>query len=136
MRFLSILCLCAMCAASCEDSSEYARIMATETQLRYFDPAVNAFAQDCGRYPSSAEGLNALIKRPNDISEGQWKGPYLECRSIPTDPWGHNYVYAFPSSHSTNRFDIYSCGPDGVSKTGGGDADDINNWSVRPPPER
>jgi general secretion pathway protein G len=136
MRFLYALGVCAICAASCNDSSRYARIIATETQLRSFEIALGDFAKDCGRYPSSVEGLDALINQPSGISEAQWKGPYLDSSTISTDPWGHNYVYAFPNVHSTNRFDIYSCGPDGVSKTGGNDADDINNWTIRQRAER
>ncbi len=45
------------------------------------------------------------------------------------DSWNNAFVYQCPGAHNTNAFDIYSLGPDGVSKTGGGDPDDINNWS-------
>ena len=131
MRLLCALALCAVCVTSCDEHSELARVVATETQVRYFGLALDNFAQDCGRYPSSAEGLNALIKRPSDISEAPWRSPYLDCETIPTDPWGHNYVYTFPGTHFTNRFDIYSYGADGLSRTSGNDADDINNWKTQ-----
>jgi general secretion pathway protein G len=89
--------------------------------------ALGAFNVDYDRYPTSAEGLVALVTRPANIPEAPWHGPYLE--KVPHDPWGHEYVYHSPGMHNTNRFDLYSLGPDGRSKSGGDDADDINNWS-------
>jgi hypothetical protein len=53
---------------------------------------------------------------------------------IPEDVWGHEYVYHFPGKHHTNGYDIYSLGPDGVSKSGGEDPDDIANWQSRRAP--
>lgn len=90
--------------------------------------ALNAFHVDLRRYPTSAEGLEVLIKRPDDIPAGQWRGPYLESDSVLTDEWGHAYVYLCPGLHHTNGFDLYTKGPDGVSTTGGEDPDDLNNW--------
>ena len=89
-------------------------------------PALGAFEVDCGRYPSTDESLSALVTRPTDIPESQWHGPYLA--SIPRDQWGHDFVYRCPGIHNTNRYDLYSCGPDGVSKSGGDDPDDIHYW--------
>jgi general secretion pathway protein G len=86
------------------------------------------FDVDCGRYPTTSEGLAALINRPPDISSGKWQ-KYLDVGRIPADPWGHPYVYRCPGLHNTNTFDLYSCGPDGKSLSGGDDPDDINNWN-------
>jgi general secretion pathway protein G len=97
-----------------------------------FSIALKMFNDDCGRYPTTAEGLAALIKRPQDIPPEKWH-KYLDVEHIPTDPWGHAYVYRYPGVHNTNAFDIYSCGPDGKSQSGGDDPDDINNWNMRSP---
>ena len=103
----------------------------SEVQLVCFKTALRAFAEDCGRYPSSDEGLEALIRRPEAIPEIRWKGPYLDPPTgIPLDGWGHAYVYRSPGIHGTNQFEIYSGGTDGVSKSGGDDADDIRTWSL------
>jgi hypothetical protein len=62
-----------------------------------------------------------------------WRGPYLTVDTIPPDPWEHPYVYRRPGIHGTNGFDLYSCGPDGISKTGGADRNDINSWDPSSP---
>jgi type II secretion system protein G len=82
------------------------------------------FKKDCRRYPTQKEGLKVLIEPPRDGSLVGWRGPYLDLSKIPKDPWGHEYVYRFPAIYSTNGYDLYSCGPDGISNSG----DDIGNW--------
>lgn len=80
---------------------------------------------DVGNYPSNEEGLNALVKAPAG-KEGKWKGPYLEAREIPLDPWDNPYKYKFPGSKNVNGtrgYDVWSLGPDGVESE-----DDIGNW--------
>lgn len=89
------------------------------------------FSVDCGRYPTTAEGLNALITCPTDISPKLWKGPYLDSSKLLRDPWGHDFVYRCPGIHNTNAYDLYSKGPDGISKSDGDDPDDIGNWLKR-----
>ena len=86
------------------------------------------FKSDCGRYPTAAEGLKILIAAPTDGSLTNWRGPYFDPPKVPKDPWGHEYVYRFPAIYSTNDYDLYSMGPDGISKSGGNDTDDICNW--------
>ncbi len=94
------------------------------------------FSNDCGRFPTTAEGLQALITCPTNISQKLWKGPYIDPQQIiPVDVWGHAYVYRYPGIRNTNSYDLYSVGPDGVSKSGGGDPDDINNWDPKWPVE-
>ena len=96
-----------------------------------FKSALGQFEVDCGRYPSTAEGLAALITRPTNTMTGRWQGPYLE--KIPLDPWRHQYRYLCPGIHNPNAYDLYSWGADGISKTQGNDPDDIPNWD-RPSP--
>ena len=76
-----------------------------------------------GEYPSTAEGLQALIAAPASKAE-QWHGPYFSDPKIPVDPWGETYIYHYPGVHNPKGYDIYSKGPDKVEGT----ADDIGNW--------
>ena len=102
--------------------SQQARITATRTQISQFEVALDAFAIDIGRHPTSSEGLQALIEQPSN-AEG-WKEPYLK-RDIPLDQWGNEYVYRYPGQRNKSGYDLYSYGPDGKQ---GGD-DDIVNWT-------
>jgi general secretion pathway protein G len=76
-----------------------------------------------GDYPSTAEGLQALVAAPASKSE-QWRGPYLADGKIPPDPWGEPYVYRYPGVKNKAGYDIFSKGPDKTEGT----ADDIGNW--------
>lgn len=93
--------------------------------------ALEVFAIDCDRYPTTAEGLPALLNCPTNIASNRWHGPYLNRNQ--TDPWGNDYVYRCPGIHNKNGYDLYSCGADGISKNGGDDIDDINNWDTASP---
>ena len=74
-----------------------------------------------GRYPTTEEGLVALISEPAN-SDGRWQGPYI--RELPKDPWGNDYMYRCPAEKSKDGFDVWSMGPDGKDGTD----DDIGNW--------
>ena len=102
--------------------SEQARIVAAQSSIANIEVALEAFEVDTGRYPTTEEGLQALVVAPPQLDT--WRGPYIK-RGIPKDPWGNNYVYRCPGEHNTNRYDLYSYGPD---RQEGGD-DDIDNWS-------
>jgi general secretion pathway protein G len=80
---------------------------------------------DLGTYPSTAEGLAALVAAPNSAGD-RWRGPYLEVKGgkIPTDPWGQPYEYRFPGTKNPGGYDVFSKGPDRIADT----ADDIGNW--------
>ena len=77
-----------------------------------------------GDYPSTAEGLQALISPPASRA-GQWHGPYLNEGKLPVDPWGQPYVYRYPGAKNKTSYDIFSKGPDQAEGT----KDDIGNWS-------
>lgn len=104
--------------------SEQARITAARADIANLEVAIDAFEIDTGRYPTTEEGLGALIQRPSDVNA--WFGPYIK-RGLPKDPWGHPYIYVQPGQHNTSGYDLYSYGPNGQE---GGD-DDIDNWSER-----
>ena len=74
-----------------------------------------------GKYPSTEEGLNALLNAPESAGD-RWKGPYV--RSLPLDPWGNPYQYRYPAQKSKDGYDVWSMGPDGQNET----EDDIGNW--------
>ena len=79
---------------------------------------------DNGRYPTTEQGLKALVVEPTTSPvPNNWSGSYLKKKKIPKDPWGNPYVYGNPGTHNTEGYDLYSYGPDGVE----GD-DDIVNW--------
>jgi general secretion pathway protein G len=101
-----------------------AKITATKTQISQFETALDAFEIDVGRYPSSVEGLQALVVKPTSEADG-WQQPYMNRNAIPLDPWNNEYVYRYPGQYNQDGYDLYSCGPDGRL---GGD-DDITNWS-------
>ena len=123
-RFLSLLLLIFGVVAC--NGSVYAPITAAQAKLAAMKTSLDVFQTDCGRYPSTAEGLDALLSRPQNITN--WHGPYVGNEAGLTDPWKHRFGYVYPGVHNTNGYDLYSCGPDGVSKTGGGDPDDMDNW--------
>ena len=84
--------------------------------------ALELYRLDTGHYPSTEQGLNALMQRPSD--EPRWDGPYLK-KAVPLDPWGRPYQYKSPGEHGD--FDVYSLGKDG--QPGGNDeAADITSW--------
>lgn len=106
--------------------SEQARITAANTDISNLEVALDAFEVDMGRYPTSTEGMKALVEQPASTTTARWKGPYIK-RGIPSDPWSNQYIYTIPGKHNTSGYDLCSYGPDG--KEGGGD--DIDNWSAR-----
>jgi len=98
-----------------------ARVKAARVQISSLGTALDAFALDVGRYPTSQEGLDALITRPSGLS--MWDGPYIK-KEPPKDPWGNPYVYDVPSEGG--RYELFSYGSDG-RRGGDGDAADISN---------
>lgn len=102
--------------------SEQARITAARVDIANLEVSLDAFEVDTGRYPTSAEGLAALVENPGDVRG--WHGEYIR-RGVPKDPWSNEYVYACPGEHNSNGFDLHSLGPDGQDGTD----DDIDNWS-------
>lgn len=95
---------------------------AAKTQIEEFGLALDSFRLDVGRYPSTQEGLNALVSSPGLKN---WNGPYLKKTVIPSDPWNNPYVYQSPGSHS--EYDLQSFGLDG---TPGGEKEnaDVVSW--------
>ncbi len=102
-----------------ESKSKAARI-----QIESFGSALDLFFLDAGRYPTTSEGLGALVQRPGSLTG--WNGPYVKGGAIPMDPWGKAYVYRSPGQHGP--YDIISHGADG-QEGGTGPASDITSWT-------
>lgn len=93
---------------------------AARAQLDAFDKALQAYRVDTGRFPSTGQGLRALVTQPAD--ETRWRGPYLRDE-VPLDPWGTAYQYRNPGSNGKD-YDLLSFGADRV-QGGVGDGADI-----------
>lgn len=90
-------------------------------QIADLDKSLELFKLDVGRYPTTEEGLEALVKRPGAVNG--WSGPYLKG-GVPSDPWGHPYRYASPGPNG--GIEILSLGSDGAPG-GDGEAADLRN---------
>lgn len=86
------------------------------------------YRMQMGDYPTTAEGLQALVSAPSSRAE-RWGGPYLVEAKLPVDPWGEPYQYAYPGARNKTGYDVWSKGPDKQSGT----ADDIGNWDSTTP---
>ena len=99
-----------------------ARQLQAKSQIQEFENVLDIWRPDVGRYPSTEEGLQALMVKPANIEN--WDGPYLK-KDIPVDPWNHAYVYRQPGQHGD--YDLTALGDDG-QEGGAGNASDIVNW--------
>ena len=107
------------------DRPEQARRTKARVQIKILQSSLQLYKLDTGRYPTTAEGLKALVTDPG--VRGFRAGGYLEGSEVPPDPWGHPYLYLAPGTHSKD-FDIESLGRDGESGGTGSDAD-IQSWA-------
>ena len=99
---------------------EQARVAAAKADIQTnIATGLKLYELDNGMFPSTEEGLNALLAKP--ASAASWNGPYLERK--PLDPWGREYKYKSPGEHRTSDYDLYSLGNDGVESQ-----DDVKNW--------
>lgn len=97
-------------------------VKTARAQITALEKALEQYRIDVGSYPSTEQGLAALVTRPANVT--RWDGPYLS-KGVPTDPWGHSYVYKSPGDHG--EIDISSLGRDGRPGGEGIDAD-VTNW--------
>jgi len=110
------------------DAAEKAKVDATKTQIRGLETALDLYRLHNSRYPTSEQGLRALLKKPElGVIPKNWNGPYLRGNNLPRDGWGNKYNYI--SSNGRN-FEIISLGADGID--GGTDLDaDINSTKIQ-----
>ena len=109
------------------DNPDKARITKAKQDIRAIESALNLYRLDNYTYPTTDQGIEALITAPSDLaSSGNYKqGGYI--RKLPTDPWGSPYLYLSPGEHG--ELDIYSLGAD-AAPGGSGVAADIGNWNI------
>jgi general secretion pathway protein G len=99
-----------------------AKTKTAKVQIKDLEQSLEMYKLDVGRYPSTAEGLEALVQKPG--SADGWNGPYLKA-DVPNDPWNNPYYYKYPGEHAD--VDIFSYGLDG-SPGGDGEDSDVGNW--------
>jgi len=100
------------------------KVKAARIQIQSFSSALDLFFLDAGRYPSTSEGLVALVKPAAGLTA--WNGPYLKGGAVPNDPWGKAYIYRSPGERAP--YEIVSYGADG-QEGGTGTAADISTAS-------
>lgn len=115
--------LAAIMLPSFSGRSEEARRTRAKTEIEStLGLALDMFEADIGSYPSTEQGLDALIRRPDGVDN--WRGPYIKKSNRFEDPWRNNYHYQFPGQRNTFGYDLISPGPDGQLGTD----DDISNF--------
>lgn len=108
---------------------EEAKQVKARVDISALETALKLYKLDSGVYPSTDQGLQALVEKPEtgNVPRKWREGGYLEKNRVPKDPWGNEFVYLSPGAHGD--FDIISYGSDGVP---GGEAHnkDINSWEI------
>jgi general secretion pathway protein G len=103
-----------------------ARVTKAKADIRTLGTSLDLYRMDNFQYPTTDQGLQALVRKPNDPSVRNWKeGGYVQ--KLTKDPWGNDYQYLFPGTHGT-AYDLYSLGADGQLGGEGNNAD-IGNWN-------
>ena len=103
-----------------------ARVATAKTQIESLATALDAYRLDNGRYPTTAQGLDALWEKPSVDPPANWRAPYVR-KAIPMDPWGRAYVYRSPGTESATGYDLLSLGADG-RPGGAGENADLTSW--------
>jgi general secretion pathway protein G len=103
-----------------------AQVQTTQLQVRdSMKTPLTSYKIHMGDFPSSAEGLQALVSAPANRAD-RWHGPYLEPARVPVDHWGEPLQYQYPGQRNKTGYDLWSKGPDKQTGT----ADDIGNWET------
>jgi general secretion pathway protein G len=108
-----------------------ARSETASAQIKQLESALTFYQMDNGRFPTTDQGLQALVEKPSGAPEPRnyRDGGYLQVSSVPKDPWGLDYQYLSPGQHNPRSFDIWTLGADGVPGGEGGDRD-VGNWAA------
>lgn len=120
-----IATLASLVAPSVFRNTGDAKSVTARAQVEMLSVALEAFRLDLGRYPSTQEGLQALVDAAaaqGSLGLGMWRGPYLR-RGLPSDPWGRPYAYENPESRAGEWYTVTSLGRDGKPGGEGEDAD-------------
>jgi len=102
---------------------DHAKISTAKTEVANLSAGLDLFKLDVGRYPTSQEGLKALLTAP--VAAENWNGPYIKKAATLNDPWGRHYIYVSPGHHGD--YDLYSSGPKG-DETDGATKPEAASW--------
>jgi len=131
MVVIAILALlAALVAPKIMGRSDDAKIADAKVQIKNMETALKLYKLDNGVYPSTEQGLTALVEKPTtgQIPKNYKAEGYLESKKVPKDPWGNDFAYLSPGEHGD--YDLYSLGADGV-KGGDGKNADIESWNLQ-----
>ncbi len=117
--------LAAVIGPKLSGQSDKAKIQSTRASMKGVDTALGMYEVRASQYPSTEEGLEALLKKPNDLSEDEWDGPYIKDGSVPVDGYKREFIYRSPGENG-REYDLVSKGKDGQEGT----KDDITNAPV------
>ncbi|MEO5356126.1 MAG: type II secretion system major pseudopilin GspG [Nitrospirae bacterium YQR-1] len=122
--------LAALVAPKIIGRTDDAKIAEAKIQIRNFETALKLYKLDTGFFPTTDQGLEALVTKPaiGQVLQNYREGGYLENKKIPPDPWGRAYVYVSPGAHGD--YDIVCYGADGV-QGGEGINKDIESWNIQ-----
>nr|WP_193601668.1 type II secretion system major pseudopilin GspG [Marinobacter salexigens] len=119
--------LVAVVAPNIMGRSDQAKVTIAETQLKNLAGALDMYRLDNSHYPSTQQGLDALVSRPSGSPEPKNWNPDGYMKSLPKDPWGNEFEYVSPGREGP--YDLYSKGSDG-QEGGDDDAADISVWNI------
>ncbi len=128
--FLSLCAALTMCGRVVQ-RLERGKTQIATIQIKELEGALSLFRHDAGRYPTTGEGLSALVQNPRTLAN--WFGPYSPRAAIPNDAWGRPYNYQCPGRHGS--YDLISYGADGL-EGGTGENADITNWETKIPRQK
>ncbi len=94
-----------------------ARVSIARQSVERIGSVLDLYKLDVGGYPTTEQGLQALVTQPGDVTT--WNGPYLKGEGLPKDPWNRPYVYREPSTRPGHEYDLCSQGPDPQAGEGG-----------------
>lgn len=120
--------LASMLVPKIMDRPNEARVTKCKMDMKALDSALKLYKLDTGRYPTTEQGLQALITKPETrpVPRNYRKGGYLDATTAPVDPWGYEYIYRSPGEDD-RPYELISLGADGME--GGEDYDaDIKSW--------
>jgi general secretion pathway protein G len=108
-----------------------ARVTAARAQIKTLESALEFYRMDSGRYPTTEQGLDALVHEPTiePVPRDYRPEGYLQGGAVPEDPWGELYQYLSPGENNAYSFDLWSYGADGQPGGDGVDAD-LGNWAA------
>jgi general secretion pathway protein G len=119
--------LAAVIVPSVINKVDEARVSKAKADIQSLETALTMYRLDNSKYPTTDQGLQALVVQPTDPSIRHWRqGGYLQ--RVSKDPWGADYQYVFPGTHG-REYDLYTLGADGQPGGDGPNAD-IGNWNI------